>query len=157
MTHDRFSPYYLHQRHSSIPSFNVTDRMQPNSISLGQVWEREAQTNPAQTVDIEERIENLDGVDERTLIKEELRLSIQSRRIARGLPGNVEIEYKKPLAEVGWLDLEQLNYGIWKNSSLNRRDKDGISLYHERAFLILQSFSQQTSGYSCSLFCVFVF
>uniref|UniRef100_H2Y4N4 BZIP domain-containing protein n=1 Tax=Ciona savignyi TaxID=51511 RepID=H2Y4N4_CIOSA len=32
----------------------------------------------------------------RPLIKEELRYTIQSKRLARGLPGNVEIEYKRP-------------------------------------------------------------
>lgn len=41
----------------------------------------------------------------RPLIKEELRYTIQSKRMAKGLPSHVEIEYKFPDPEVG----------IWNN------------------------------------------
>jgi len=102
MTHDRFSPYNLSQRHSSMHSYNMVGHVQlSNTATCGQVWKREKCSNPVQTLEAEAgKAYELDGIDEKTLIKEELRLSIQSRRIARGLPCHVEIEYRKPLTEV---------------------------------------------------------
>ena len=123
MTQEQCSPYYLSQRASSSTSALSTSNMNlfrtiPNHLMSSSAPAHSNDTSWSsggipfagkQIFNIEESSneresasDDLLSLDERIrpLIKEELRLSIQSKRIARGLPGMVEIEYKTPQSDV---------------------------------------------------------
>ena len=101
MTQDKHSSHYFSQRPLPIHPSATTDHVVlQRTVPRDQAWMREKTSNSDQTIEVNMRAEEMLGLDERNLIKEELRLSIQSKRLARGLPGNVEIEYKKPQPEV---------------------------------------------------------
>ena len=115
MTHGRLSSYFPpkkpspHENHQY--PFNSLHVDQPESsynLKHNQEWSVE----PSQFNSFSFRAEggtpgDLMLVEEhlRPLIKEELRHSIRNRRIARGLPETVEIEYKKPQPDVSKFEI----------------------------------------------------